>query len=185
MRGATLTGSAAAVAAIVATAGCSGGGERADPPTSGASVITVTSTAFDDGQQIPPKYTCDGAGVSPALAWSGISPDAQALALVVDDPDAPGGGTFVHWVVANIDPGSEGVQEGAVPDAGVQVVNSSGNASYSGPCPPSGTHHYRFTVYALSSRVDVAADTDLDTVFRAIDGASTGRGALTGTYARQ
>jgi Raf kinase inhibitor-like YbhB/YbcL family protein len=181
MRGAKLTRSAVAVATTVVTVGCSGGGERADPPTSGATVITVTSTAFDDGQPIPQKYGCDGAEVSPPLAWSGVPSDAVTLALVVDDPDAPGG-TFVHWVVANVDPAESGVAEGTTPAGGVEVANSSGDASYAGPCPPSGTHHYRFTVYALSSTIDVAADTSLDDVFAAIDDASVGQGTLTGIY---
>jgi Raf kinase inhibitor-like YbhB/YbcL family protein len=172
------------IVAALATVGCSGGGERADPPTAGPSVIVVKSSAFADGQPIPQKYTCDGADLSPPLAWTGVPSDAAALALVVDDPDAPGG-TFVHWVVANINPASKGVPEGGAPDAGLQVVNSSGNASYSAPCPPSGTHHYRLTVYALGSPVDVAADTDLDTVFSAIDATSLGQGTLTGTYAHQ
>jgi len=184
MLGATRIVTAIAAATTFAVAGCSGGGERADPPTGGASVITVRSTAFDAGQPIPRKYTCDGDEVSPPLAWSGVSYDAQALALVVDDPDAPGG-TYVHWVVANIDPMSGGVEEGATPDAGMQIVNSSGDTSYAGPCPPSGTHHYRFTVYELSHRVDVTADSSLDEVFAAIDDVSVGEGTLTGTYQHQ
>ena len=169
------------VAALTAV-GCNRGGERADPPSSAPSVIVVVSTAFGDGEPIPQEYTCDGADVSPPLTWTGVPSDAATLALVVDDPDAPGG-TFVHWVVANIDPASGGVPEGGVPDAGLQVVSSSGKASYLGPCPPSGTHHYRFTVYALSSRVDVTADTALVNVFSAIDDAAIGRGTLTGTFA--
>jgi Raf kinase inhibitor-like YbhB/YbcL family protein len=186
MRAARLAVASTAVAAVAtATAGCSGGdGDRADPPTGGASVITVTSPAFDDGQPIPQKYGCNGEEVSPPLAWSGVPDDAAALALVVDDPDAPGG-TYVHWVVVNIDATQEGVHEGSVPRDGVEVDNSSGNASYAGPCPPSGSHHYRFTVYALKSAVDVSADHSLDSldaVFNAIDSASIGQGTLTGTY---
>jgi Raf kinase inhibitor-like YbhB/YbcL family protein len=169
-----------AVTAAIATAGCSGSdGERAEPPTGGASVIT--SAAFDEDQPIPQKYGCNGDEVSPPLAWSGIPDDPAALALVVDDPDAPGG-TFVHWVVVNIDATQEGVDEGSVPRDGVEIDNSSGNASYAGPCPPSGTHHYRFTVYALRAAVDVSADHGLDAVFNAIQSASIGQGTLTGTY---
>lgn len=180
MRRLVLTFAAAVVGAAAAT-GCNGGGERADPPAGGSQVISVTSTAFDDGQPIPQAYSCDGDEVSPPLAWSGVPSGAAALALVVDDPDAPGG-TYVHWVVANIDAGADGVAEGTVPSGGLQVENSAGDASYAGPCPPSGTHHYRFTVYALDSTIDVTADEDLDAVFSAIDDASLGQGSLTGTY---
>jgi Raf kinase inhibitor-like YbhB/YbcL family protein len=174
---------AAAITTAITTAGCSGGdGDRADPPTGGAaSVITVTSSAFDDGQPIPRKYGCDGDGVSPPLAWSGVPDDAATLALVVDDPDAPGG-TYVHWVVVNIDPAQEDVDEGGVPRDGVEIDNSSGDALYDGPCPPSGTHHYRFTVYALKSAVDLSADDALDAVFKVIESASIAQGTLTGTY---
>jgi Raf kinase inhibitor-like YbhB/YbcL family protein len=174
-----------AAATVLLSASCSGdGGDRADPPTTGASVITLTSPAFDDGEPIPQKYGCDGAGVSPPLAWSGVPDDATALALVVDDPDAPGG-TYVHWVVVNIDPAEQSVDEGSVPDGGVEIDNSSGAASYAGPCPPSGTHHYRFTVYALKSEIDVTADHSLGAVFDAVEAASVGQGTLTGTYAHQ
>jgi hypothetical protein len=173
-----------AVAASVAVAACSSGDEQADPPSAAPTVISVTSTAFDEGGPIPKNYTCDGAETSPPLAWTGVPTDASALALVVDDPDAPGG-TFVHWAVIDIDHSSDGVQEGGTPTAGVQLENSSGDASYAGPCPPSGTHHYRFTVYALSKPLEVAAGATLDDVFAAIDAASLGQGTLTGTYTHQ
>jgi Raf kinase inhibitor-like YbhB/YbcL family protein len=181
MRSRRLLLTIAATAMAITMAGCSGGGERADPPTGGDQVITVTSTAFADNEPIPQEYSCDGAEVSPPLAWSGLPSDVAALALVVDDPDAPGG-TFAHWVVANIDPAEQGVGEGEVPAGGLQVGNSSGAASYAAPCPPSGTHHYRFTVYALNRALDVKADESLDNVFAAIDDASVGQGTLIGTY---
>ncbi|HSS67741.1 MAG TPA: YbhB/YbcL family Raf kinase inhibitor-like protein [Nocardioidaceae bacterium] len=184
MRGATIARCAAATAVLAVVAGCGGGDggdKQADPPATGPAVITVTSAAFDEGQPIPDMYSCDGAEVSPPLAWSGVPSAAAALALVVDDPDAPGG-AFVHWLVANIDPGASAVDEGATPASGVEVANSSGDVSYAGPCPPSGTHHYRFTVYALSEAIDVTPDSSLYDVFSAIDDASVGHGTLTGTY---
>jgi Raf kinase inhibitor-like YbhB/YbcL family protein len=175
----------AAVAAVVlATAGCSDSAENADPPSGGASIIEVTSPVFGDGQPIPRKYSCDGAEVSPPLAWSGVPSGAAALALVVDDPDAPGG-TYIHWVVANIGPEVDSLAEGQDPAGVVQVANSSGKTSYAGPCPPSGTHHYRFTLYALDKTLDVRPDDSLKSVFEAIDKASLGKGTLTGTYERQ
>jgi Raf kinase inhibitor-like YbhB/YbcL family protein len=173
-------------AAAVTAAGCSdaGGGGRAELPSDAPDVVTVSSAAFADGQSIPEKYTCDGVAVSPPLAWSGVAAAARGIALVVDDPDAPGG-NYVHWLVVNVDPLARRVDEGAVPAGGTQVVNSSGAAGYAGPCPPSGVHHYRFTVYDLSRRVDVTAGSDVDAVFAAIESAAVGQGTLIGTYAHR
>jgi Raf kinase inhibitor-like YbhB/YbcL family protein len=145
-------------------------------------MITVTSSAFGDGQPIPARFTCDGAGVSPPLAWQGVPPDAQALALVVDDPDAPRG-TFVHWVVLDIDPSVTSVGEAATPGK-VQAKNSAGDAAYFGPCPPKGTHHYRFTVFALSRATGLASGAKLDDALKAVDAAAVAQGRLVGTYAR-
>jgi Raf kinase inhibitor-like YbhB/YbcL family protein len=189
MRGTGPLLAAALVVTAVASAGCSDGGaagdgERTDPPTdsSGAvGAITVTSTAFDEGQPIPVLYSCDGAAVSPPLAWSGVPSDAETLALVVDDPDAPGG-TYIHWAVVNIDPGATQVGEDSLPAGGTPLINSSGYTKFVGPCPPSGTHHYRFTVYALDGRVEVTPDGSLDDAFDAIQSEGTAEGTLTGTF---
>jgi Raf kinase inhibitor-like YbhB/YbcL family protein len=145
-------------------------------------MITVTSSAFADGEPIPARFSCDGAGVSPPLAWQGVPPDAQAVALVVDDPDAPRG-TFVHWVVLDIDPSVTSVDEAGVP-GNVQARNSAGDPTYFGPCPPKGTHHYRFTVYALSAATGLTPGAKLDEALKAIDKAATAQGRLVGTYTR-
>jgi hypothetical protein len=106
------------------------------------------------------------------------------LALVVDDPDAPGG-TYVHWVVAHLDPGRRELAEGAAPPGATQLANSAGEAAYAGPCPPGGpAHHYRFTLYALPVRVELAADAEPAETIAAIEQAATARGRLIGTYAR-
>lgn len=118
-------------------------------------VITVSSPAFRDGQPIPARFTCDGAGEAPPLVWSGVPDGAAALSLVVDDPDAPRG-TFVHWVVLDLPAAATGLPGESLPAGTVQARNSAGRASYFGPCPPSGSHHYRFTVYALSERTGCA-----------------------------
>jgi Raf kinase inhibitor-like YbhB/YbcL family protein len=172
---------ALAVAACVA-AGCSKG-ERADAPDAAAEEITVSSSAFAAGEEIPIEYTCDGDGISPPLAWSGVPDHTAALALVVDDPDAPNG-TYVHWVVVDIDADQHALDAGKPPAGAVEVNNSSGGAGYSGPCPPSGTHHYRFTVYALSNPVEVSPDDDLDAVFDEIAAAAIAQGRLTATFTR-
>lgn len=145
--------------------------------------ITVTSTAFQEGGTVPKKYTCDGSDLSPPLAWRGVPAEAEAVALVVDDPDAPRG-TFTHWVVLDMAPATNAVVEGETPAGAKQANNSAGKASYFGPCPPSGTHHYRFTVYALSAKTGLADGAKLDEALKAIDSKSIARGRLTGLYAR-
>jgi hypothetical protein len=146
--------------------------------------ISVTSSAFAEGARIPAKFTCVDANVAPPLAWSGAPRDAAELAVVVDDPDAPGG-TYVHWVVFHLDSGLTGVQEGQVPEGARQARNSGGEVGYTGPCPPDGpAHHYRFTVYALSDQLDLPDRAELDVTLQDITKAATARGRLTGTFAR-
>ena len=108
---------------------------------------------------------------------------ARALALVVDDPDAPDG-TFVHWVLLDIRPHTTMIAQGAVPDGAVQARNGAGEASYTGPCPPSGTHHYRFTVYALKAETGLADGASTTAALRAVRKTATARGRLVGTYSR-
>lgn len=176
--------SALAVGVLIATASCGSG-----PPTTPKEsivvpdVITVTSSAFRKGQPIPAEFTCDGPRGSPPLAWAGVPDEAAALALVVDDPDAPRG-TFVHWVVLDIPVRTTSVDAGTVPAGGVEAKNTAGRASYTGPCPPSGTHHYRFTVYALSERTGFRDGAGLDQALRAVTSSAIGQGRLVGTYRR-
>jgi Raf kinase inhibitor-like YbhB/YbcL family protein len=147
-------------------------------------MMTVTSTAFGDGEPIPRTFTCDGAGGPPPLAWVGVPRDAVGLALIVDDPDAPRG-TFVHWVVLDMPRTTTGVDGGALPSGAVQAKNTAGRASYFPPCPPSGTHHYRFTVYALTERTGLRDGVDLEKALRAVASSATARGRLVGTYERR
>jgi Raf kinase inhibitor-like YbhB/YbcL family protein len=168
--------------AVLLTAGCSGG-EPTEPAATAPTSITVTSTAFREDGAIPVQYTCDGAGTSPPLAWTGTPAAAKALAVVVDDPDAPSG-TFTHWILLDLDPATTSINEGAIPPGAKQANNSAGKPSYSGPCPPSGTHHYRFTVYALSKATALPAGTGLDEAIKAVGAATVARGRLTATYKR-
>jgi Raf kinase inhibitor-like YbhB/YbcL family protein len=170
------------LATLVSLAGCGDPSEE-EPAVTAPDVITVTSTAFQNDQPIPARFSCDGDNVSPPLAWQGVPAEARALALVVDDPDAPRG-TFVHWVVLDISPSSTSVPEAQVPAGGRQATNSADNSAYFGPCPPSGTHHYRFTVYALSAPTGLPDGTKLGRALEAIESAAVARGRLVGTYAR-
>lgn len=146
-------------------------------------VITVSSPAFREGHPIPARFTCDGHGQSPPLAWDDVPAEAAALALVVDDPDAPRR-TFVHWVLLDIPVGTRVLDANEVPSGAVQARNSAGHPSYFGPCPPSGLHHYRFTVYALSKRTGLHDGARLDQALRAVETTATAQGRLVGTYAR-
>jgi Raf kinase inhibitor-like YbhB/YbcL family protein len=154
--------------AILALAGCTtttqtggpsaGGTPSAGPvastPPAPANTLTVTSDAFTDGGQIPASYTCTGQGLTPTIMWSGDLRGAAAIAVVVDDPDAPSG-TFVHRVVVDLPASATSL--GADPPAGAhQARNSAGRNGWTAPCPPSGTHHYRFTVYGLSAATGLA-----------------------------
>jgi Raf kinase inhibitor-like YbhB/YbcL family protein len=175
-------GTVAALALGLGLAACSRGAPEVQRDL--ADTITVTSTAVAEGASIPARFTCEGADVAPPLAWSGVPRDAAELALVVDDPDAPGG-TYVHWVVFHLDPGLHGLAEGALPTAARQARNSAGKAAYTGPCPPSGAaHHYRFSLYALGQPLDLPDRAGLDDAIRAIDRAATARGRLTATFAK-
>jgi Raf kinase inhibitor-like YbhB/YbcL family protein len=119
--------------------------------------LIVTTEAFSAGGDIPVRYTCEGANISPPLAWSGVPAQAKSLALVVDDPDAPDPAaprmTWVHWVLYNIPPDSSGLPEGVTASellAGTcEGINDWSRTGYGGPCPPVGRHRYFHKVYAL------------------------------------
>jgi Raf kinase inhibitor-like YbhB/YbcL family protein len=121
-------------------------------------MFTMTSSAFKPGEAIPAVYTCTGPNISPALAWIDPPAGTQSFALILDDPDAPNG-TFVHWVIYNIPAESASLAENtrvesAPADGIVHGKNSAGQLGYMGPCPPSGTHHYSFRLYALDTKFD-------------------------------
>ena len=175
-------------------AACSSG-EAAPIPTapSDAATITLSSSgpSMTNGRIIRSRYSCDGANFSPKITWTGVPDEAETLALVVDDPDAPDG-TFIHWLVYNLPPDVDGFEEGvghpfaSTPKGGSQGTNSFGGIGYSGPCPPtSETHRYRFHVYALNSELPVAALAKGAEVFAAMEGTIIGHGLFEAAYVRQ
>jgi hypothetical protein len=143
--------------------------------------LKITSPAFKNDGEIPPKYTCDGEGVNPALHINNIPEGAKTLALIVEDPDAPNG-TFDHWVVWNIDPVTT-INEHSLP--GTSGDNSAGKSGYHPPCPPSGSHRYNFKVYALNAALDLLAGTSKKGLELAMKGHIMGEGSLTGRYERK
>lgn len=185
----------------LASAGCwSGEPDLPEDPT--RLTIALRSPAFDEGGMIPREFTCDGAGDSPPLGWSGVPGNARELALVVDDPDAPMG-TFSHWVVVNLPPGLRGLDRGVsagavVPAASMisvdgargepvarQGKNDFGKVGYGGPCPPSGSHRYVFRIYALDTPLAIFGESPTRSeVLAAIKGHILAEGRLVGRYGR-
>ena len=151
--------------------------------------ISLTSSAFGNGGPIPPRYTCDGEGPSPPLAWDAPPSGTCSFALIVDDPDAPRG-TFTHWVLFNLPadvrslpedvPGDERLADGSI-----QGRNDFPGTGWGGPCPPSGTHRYRFFLYALDSMLDLPPGASKQQLLDVMEGGVLAEGRLMGTYSRQ
>ena len=151
--------------------------------------LSLSSTAFKEGDKIPVKYTCDGQDISPPLVWSEPPQKTQAFALIADDPDAPGG-VFTHWVLFNLSsnvrqlnediPAQERLQNGAS-----QGKNDFGRIGYGGPCPPRGpAHRYRFTIYALDKPLDLKPGVSKKQLLDATKAHILAQGQLIGTYQR-
>jgi Raf kinase inhibitor-like YbhB/YbcL family protein len=150
--------------------------------------LQITSAAFVNEDPIPMGFSCDGDDISPPLQWTNAPEGTQSYALIVDDPDAPGG-TWVHWVLynipADIETLGEAIPEGAeLADGSLHGVNSWGQMAYGGPCPPSGTHRYFFKLYALDSMLDLDSGVDVETLLQAMEGHILAQAELMGTYSR-
>ncbi len=145
--------------------------------------MKIKTTAFQEGGNIPSKFTCDGADANPPLRFEGAPAEAKSLALIADDPDAPGG-LFTHWLVWNIDPKTTSVEENSAPSNGVQGKNDFGKSGYGGPCPPSGTHRYVFKIFALDRQLDLAADSKRAQLDAQMRGHIIAQGELIGRYSR-
>lgn len=151
--------------------------------------LELTSDAFGEGDPIPERFTCDGRDVSPPLAFHGVPPEAECLALVVDDPDAPAG-TWVHWVLWGLPADEGGLPEGVPPDAELpsgarQGTNDFGDPGYGGPCPPPGkAHRYVFRLYALDGDPGLAPGATKAELLEAMEPRVLASCRLTGRYRR-
>jgi Raf kinase inhibitor-like YbhB/YbcL family protein len=179
---------AALAAALLAACGGSGGPSTSTPAgqataatPSSAAAIMVRSPAFAAGATIPVRFSCRGSNRPIPLTWTGVPVGAASVALVMDDPDAPSG-TFTHWVVFNLPATSSGITNGRLPAGAAQAENGRGQAAYTGPCPPSGTHHYRFTVYAEPKKLALSARAALPEALAAIKANPLSSGRLTGLF---
>ena len=162
--------------------------EAPPPPEEEEKVLSLSSPAFEEGGEIPGKYSCDGQKVSPPLRWNGTPAGTGSFALIMDDPDAPGK-VFTHWVLFNLPPDvlelAEDIPKKSELESGaLQGKNGMGSTGYFGPCPPGGTHHYRFTIYALDKPLDLAAGVSKERVLKAMEGHILAEAQLIGTYRR-
>lgn len=171
MRKAIIVG--ASVVVVAAIASFAAGGAK----------MKITSSAFQQGGNVPSKFSCDGANTSPPLQVSDVPSGAKSVVLVVDDPDAPSG-LFTHWTVWNIPPQTSTIAEGSTPK-GVQGTNDFGKSSYGGPCPPSGAHRYYFKIFALDRGLDLPSGAKRSQLDAAMKGHVIAQGQLMGRYARK
>lgn len=150
--------------------------------------LTITSSAFRDGAEIPARYTCDGSNVSPPLSWSGAPPGTRSFALIVDDPDAPDPHAprtvWVHWVVYNLPAEVTALPENVapLPHGAAAGVNDFRKTTYGGPCPPVGRHRYFFKLYALDTMLPAGGRTTKATLERDMAGHVLAQAQLMGTY---
>lgn len=150
--------------------------------------LDIRSNAFEEGELIPRKYTCDGDDISPPLHWSLPPKETKSMVLICDDPDAPVG-TWVHWVLYGLSPDTRELAEGILNETEVlgmakHGVNDFRRHGYGGPCPPGGTHRYFFTLYAIDKVIEMEAGARKDEILNAIKGHILAEGQLMGRYSR-
>lgn len=179
---------AAGILVVVALPGCQGAGTETAVPARVQGAMELTSASFQSSQ-IPAKFTCNGAGISPQLAWSAPPPGTASFALIVTDPDAPGR-TFVHWVIYDLPGKTRALPEGLpglgqLSDGSRQGRSDFGDIGYGGPCPPGNSaHHYHFTLYALDAKLNLPVGATRAQVEAAMQSHILARGELVGIYQR-
>jgi Raf kinase inhibitor-like YbhB/YbcL family protein len=145
--------------------------------------LKISSPVFENGGEIPKKYTCDGANVNPPLKIENVPSNTKSLALVFDDIDAPRG-TYVHWILWNIDPSVKEIKENSVPERVVQGVNDFKKLNYGGPCPPRRAHKYVFKIYALDTLLNLNPNLTKKDLEKVMEGHIISWAQLTGLYNR-
>lgn len=152
--------------------------------------MELLSPAFEDNQRIPALFTGDGDDISPPLRWHGVPPETESLALIMEDPDAPGR-LFTHWLLYNLSGTMRGVDR-EVPQGAhfgshaLQGVNDFGEIGYGGPAPPGGEEHrYVFRLFALDTHLRLDPGAHRDALLRAMEGHILAEAVLTGLYERR
>jgi len=151
--------------------------------------MIIESPAFKNGERIPSKYTCDGDDISPEIKWKDAPKNTKSFTLISDDPDAPVG-VYTHWVIFNMPPSQNGLKEGietkpTLQDGSIQGKTDFGRIGYGGPCPPSGTHRYRFHLYALDTTLGLLPGSTKQQVLRAIQGHILAEAEIICLYSRR
>jgi Raf kinase inhibitor-like YbhB/YbcL family protein len=141
----------------------------------------LSSQAFKEMEEIPTKYTCHGMNISPQLTWGAPPRETKSFALIVDDPDAPGG-IKIHWVVYNIPPTVFSCKEGEAPAGSLEGLNDQGKPKYRGPCPPDRKHRYFFKLYALKEPLNLPKGATKQQVEEAMQSLVLGKAELVGVY---
>lgn len=144
--------------------------------------MLLISPSFEDGGYIPKKFSCEGGNINPELQIENVPENAKSLALILHDPDAPIAHGFTHWVVWNIAPRTALIKQESDPPGSEVGKNGAGKNAYVGPCPPSGTHHYEFHLYALDSMLDLPSSTNKTELESAIQKHLVAETMLTGLY---
>lgn len=145
--------------------------------------MKISSPAFEENSKIPKKYTCDGENINPPLEIKEIPEGTQSLVLIVEDPDAPMG-KFLHWLVFNIDPKVNFIEENSLPFGSIQGKNDFGQEGYGGPCPPFGQHRYFFKVFALDKKLNLPSGAKLNEIENAMEGHILDQAELIGVYGK-
>lgn len=151
-------------------------------------VIKITSPVFSEGKPIPVRYSCNDVNVSPPLDWEYVPEDTESIALILEDPDAPGG-IFTHWIIFNLPADTRNLPEHVkgrelMDDGSKHGFNDFGLVGYSGPCPPIGTHRYFFKIYALDKKLDLPPLINRDELLREMEGHIQDQGELMGVFTR-
>jgi Raf kinase inhibitor-like YbhB/YbcL family protein len=168
---------------LLLTAGCKTNTSVLAPEGGTEMTITITSTAYAEGENIPRIYTCDDQNMSPPLAWTGVPTSTVSLALIMDDPDAPSG-TWVHWVLFNLPANTASLEKGKN-GGGMDGKNDFNKIGYGGPCPPRGSNHrYYVKLYALDKTLELKIGTTKAQVESAMRGHIIAQGQLMGRYSR-
>lgn len=158
-------------------------------PVPTAPPLEISSSGFAQGEVIPDRYACTGENLSPELSWGEPPADTQSLALIFDDPDAPGG-SWVHWVVFNMPADQQTLPEGVAPlaehpDGSISGSNSWGELGYGGPCPPQGsTHQYIFALYALDTELSLGVGASKQELLAAMQGHILAETEISGLFSR-
>lgn len=146
--------------------------------------MKILSSAFQNNQYIPSKYTCQGQDINPPLKFSEIPDNAKSLVVICDDPDAPSK-TWVHWLVFNIDPKETEIKEGSKFKTGIEDITDFGRAGYGGPCPPSGKHRYFFKLYALDIVLNIDGNVKKENIEEAMEGHILEKAELIGLFQKK